>query len=84
MGITLFSGTEEAFPSLPWFLACKQVGCSDTVIGANEASSGEMMCCLDGVVILMMEATVATTTHETTHRIPLPPEGGRDQLITDC
>lgn len=32
----------------------------------------------------MTEAKVATTTLQTTHHIPLPPEGGRDQLITDC
>lgn len=49
----------------------------DTVIGANEPSSGEMMCRRDAVLILMTEAKVATATHQTTRDIPLHPEGGR-------
>lgn len=66
------------------FLARRRVCCSDTVIGPNEPLSREMMCGLDVVLILMAEVKVATTTHQTTQRTELPPEGGRDQLITDC
>ena len=66
------------------FLACRQVRCDDTVIGANEAFiKGDYVLPTCGV-ILMTEVQVATTTHQTTHHIPLPPQGGGDQLITDC
>lgn len=84
IGVTCRLKAGKTLPSLPQFLARRQVRCNDTVIGANEPSSREMMCCLDVVVILMTEAKVATTTRQTTHHILLPPEGGRDQLITDC
>lgn len=58
-------------------LAVLGVQRNDTVIGANEPSSGEMMCRRDVALILMTEAKVATTTHQTTRDIPLHPEGGR-------
>ncbi len=67
---------------LPQLLEYGQVRCSDTVIGANEPSSREMMCFRDVVEILTAEAKVATTTYQTTYHIPPPPEGQRDQLIT--
>lgn len=75
---------KKTLSSLPWLLACRQVWCNDTVIGANEPfNKGDNVLPRCGV-ILMTEVQVATITHQTTHHILLPPEGGKDQLISDC